>query len=81
MYRTYTRPIAKVPGPWYTNWTAIVQKSYLFQGKGPMYAYDLHKKYGTLFLFFFLASLERVCWIDVPPCALFSFPRFARSYH
>ncbi|KAH8163969.1 hypothetical protein CIB48_g4253 [Xylaria polymorpha] len=46
--RLFFNSIAKVPGPWYTNWTNIVLKINVLKGIGPIYVDELHKKYGPV---------------------------------
>ncbi|TRX96014.1 hypothetical protein FHL15_003156 [Xylaria flabelliformis] len=44
--RLFFNPLAKIPGPWYTNWTNIVLKVKVLKGDGPIYVDQLHKQYG-----------------------------------
>ncbi|KAI1744896.1 cytochrome P450 [Xylaria scruposa] len=46
--RLFFNPLAKIPGPWYTNWTNIVLKINVLKGVGPIYVDQLHKKYGPV---------------------------------
>lgn len=52
-------PLAKVPGPFYSNLTGKVLKFYWLTGRRASYVHDLHKKYGS--------SLTQLCqcpWYD-----------------
>lgn len=40
-------PLAKVPGPFYNNFTGSILKFYWLTGKRASYVQDLHKKYGS----------------------------------
>ncbi|KAI0468215.1 cytochrome P450 [Xylaria cf. heliscus] len=44
----FFNPLAKVPGPWYTNWTDVVLKTKILKGIGPIYVHQLHKQYGPV---------------------------------
>ncbi|KAI0183044.1 cytochrome P450 [Xylaria flabelliformis] len=46
--RLFFNPLAKIPGPWYTNWTNIVLKIKVLKGDGPIYVDELHKQYGPV---------------------------------
>ncbi|KAK7982033.1 cytochrome P450 [Apiospora saccharicola] len=47
LFSTVTGPLAKLPGPWYSNLTEVVGKYHLLQGRKPIYIDELHEKYGT----------------------------------
>ncbi|KAI1756200.1 cytochrome P450 [Xylaria castorea] len=46
--RLFFDPLAKVPGPWYTNWTDVIFKINVLKGNGPIYVDQLHKQYGPV---------------------------------
>lgn len=48
VWRTLSSPLAKVPGPFYSNFTGLVLKVYWLAGKRATYVHDLHKKYGPI---------------------------------
>ncbi|KAI1852249.1 hypothetical protein JX266_002427 [Neoarthrinium moseri] len=48
VYCTLKGPLARLPGPWYSNWTDLVRIYYVLSGKGPSYVQSLHEKYGPL---------------------------------
>lgn len=58
-YRAYTNPLSKLPGPWHTRWTDVVEKYYYVKGKKHAYVHELHEKYGsrTLFIRIFPANI------------------------
>ncbi|KAK6387681.1 hypothetical protein LTS17_000950 [Exophiala oligosperma] len=41
-------PLAKVPGPWYTNFTSLVLKYKEFTHGRRLYIHDLHQRYGPV---------------------------------
>lgn len=47
LYSVLSSPLAKVPGPWYSNFTELVVRWHWLQGKRASYIHTLHKKYGT----------------------------------
>lgn len=47
VWRLLASPLAKVPGPFYSNFTGNVLKFYWLAGKRASYVYALHKKYGS----------------------------------
>ncbi|KAI8944033.1 cytochrome P450 [Xylaria longipes] len=46
--RLFFNPLAKIPGPWYTNWTDVILKIKTLKGIGPLYIDQLHKQYGPV---------------------------------
>ncbi|KAJ1299711.1 hypothetical protein OPQ81_005037 [Rhizoctonia solani] len=48
VYSTFSTPLARVPGPWYTLFTGQVLKYYGIAGKRAKYIHELHKKYGPI---------------------------------
>ncbi|KAI0458840.1 cytochrome P450 [Xylaria acuta] len=46
--RLLFNPLAKIPGPWYTNWTNAILKIKVLKGIGPIYVDQLHKQYGPV---------------------------------
>lgn len=42
----FRNPISKVPGPWYTLFTALPNQMSMFKGFTPGHAHKLHQKYG-----------------------------------
>ncbi|KAI1456501.1 putative cytochrome P450 [Annulohypoxylon moriforme] len=48
VYSVLSSPLAKIPGPWYTNWTIWVFKYQLIAGKRPKWVHRLHEKYGPI---------------------------------
>lgn len=47
VWRLLSSPLAKVPGPFYSNFTGNVLKFYWLAGKRASYVHALHKKYGS----------------------------------
>ena len=46
VYRALCSPLAKLPGPWYTNFTDAAIKINTVKGLTPKYIHSLHEKYG-----------------------------------
>lgn len=46
--RTLRKPIAKVPGPWYSKWTSLVLRYHWFFGNRSQYVQHLHDRYGPV---------------------------------
>jgi hypothetical protein len=47
-YRSLVTPLAKVPGPWYTLFTAVWLKANEYKGDRRLYIHDLHQRYGRI---------------------------------
>lgn len=47
LYRSYTNPLAKIPGPPLSAWTGIVEKYHYVRGHRHLYVHSLHEKYGS----------------------------------
>jgi hypothetical protein len=45
-FRAYTNPLSKLPGPWHTRWTDVLEKYYYMKGRKHAYVHELHQKYG-----------------------------------
>lgn len=41
-------PLSSIPGPWYSRFTDVVLKYYIFTGRRIYYIHDLHQKYGSV---------------------------------
>lgn len=63
VWSTLSSPLAKVPGPFYSNFTGDVLKFYWLTGKRASYVHRLHKKYGSscLFTSYPYASITMAC--------------------
>ncbi|KAK7927667.1 cytochrome P450 [Apiospora marii] len=48
LFSAVTGPLAKLPGPWYSNFTEIVGKYHLLKGRKPAYIDELHERYGPI---------------------------------
>lgn len=46
VYSVLSSPLAKIPGPWYSNFTECVLRWHWLQGKRAAYVHSLHQKYG-----------------------------------
>ncbi|KAF1738417.1 putative sterigmatocystin biosynthesis P450 monooxygenase STCB [Beauveria bassiana] len=44
----FRNPLSKVPGPWYTHFTALPNQLSMFKGFTPGHAHKLHQKYGRI---------------------------------
>ncbi|TQV92709.1 Cytochrome P450 [Cordyceps javanica] len=44
----FRNPISKVPGPWYTHFTALPNQMSMFKGFTPGHAHKLHQRYGRI---------------------------------
>lgn len=47
VFSVLSRPLARVPGPWYSNFTELVLRYHWLAGKRAKYVHALHQKYGT----------------------------------
>ncbi|CAJ2505542.1 Uu.00g129360.m01.CDS01 [Anthostomella pinea] len=48
LVRRWSSPYAKVPGPWYSQWTDLVFKLHTLAGKESSYIHSLHQRYGPV---------------------------------
>ncbi|KAG5945077.1 hypothetical protein E4U59_006444 [Claviceps monticola] len=48
IFLVISRPIYKLPGPWYSKWTDLVFRYQWFYGRQTYYIHDLHEKYGPI---------------------------------
>lgn len=48
LYSVLSSPLAKVPGPWYSNFTELILRWHWLRGKRASYVHTLHEKYGML---------------------------------
>ena len=46
LYRRFTNPLARLPGPEISKWTDLVYIYYWFSGQVPFYVHNLHEQYG-----------------------------------
>jgi hypothetical protein len=47
LYQAYKDPLSKIPGPWFSRWTGLVETSYYVRGYRHLYVHSLHEKYGS----------------------------------
>ncbi|KAK8090668.1 cytochrome P450 [Apiospora phragmitis] len=45
LFSAVNGPLAKLPGPWYSNFTEAIGKYHLLKGRKPTYIHELHEKY------------------------------------
>ncbi|OGM40505.1 cytochrome P450 monooxygenase [Aspergillus bombycis] len=48
LFKRLSSPLAKVPGPWYTNFTSFCLKYHEFTATRRLFVHHLHKKYGPV---------------------------------
>ncbi|KAK5074575.1 hypothetical protein LTR70_010145 [Exophiala xenobiotica] len=48
LQKCFRGPLAAIPGPWYSRFTDIVLKYYIFTGRRIHYIHQLHQKYGSV---------------------------------
>ncbi|KAJ4396222.1 hypothetical protein N0V93_000441 [Gnomoniopsis smithogilvyi] len=48
VYGVLSSPLAKIPGPWYSNFTEFVVRWHWLQGQRAKYVHSLHQKYGPV---------------------------------
>ncbi|CAG7918753.1 unnamed protein product [Penicillium olsonii] len=48
LYRAWNDPLSRVPGPWISRWTGILDTFYYVRGYRHEYVHSLHLKYGPI---------------------------------
>ncbi|KAE8370773.1 cytochrome P450 [Aspergillus caelatus] len=48
LFKRLSSPLAKIPGPWYTNFTSFCLKYHEFTATRRLFVHHLHKKYGPV---------------------------------
>lgn len=48
VFKRLSSPLAKIPGPWYTNFTSFSLKYHEFTATRRLFVHHLHKKYGPV---------------------------------